>query len=92
MDEAAVVCEGAVAADEDVVCDGLSEYLYFEDVCDDLLCLAVEIGVDECDVVIAGDDVSEGGQALFDALDGDGGREGVAEMLEFLVGGGRGNE
>jgi hypothetical protein len=38
-------------------------------------------------VVIAADDVAQGGETLLDALDFDGGREGVAEVLEFLVGG-----
>ena len=46
----------------------------------------------ECDVVVAGDDVSEGGEALLDALDGDGFGEGVAEVLELLICCGRGDE
>jgi len=43
-------------------------------------------------VVITADDVAEGGEALFDALDFNGGREGVAQVLEFLVGGRGGDE
>jgi hypothetical protein len=38
-------------------------------------------------VVITADDVTEGGETLFDALDFNGGREGVPQVLEFLVGG-----
>ena len=52
----------------------------------------LEIGVHEGDVIVAADDVAEGGETLFDALDADGIREGVTEVLEFLVGGGGGEE
>jgi hypothetical protein len=41
--------------------------------------------VDDGDVVIAADDISESGEALFYALDFYGVRERVAEVLEFLV-------
>ena len=75
MYETALVRDCAVAPDEDVVGDGLSEDLDFEHVGDDLLCLAVDVWVHERDVVVACDDVSEGGQSLFDALDRDGVRQ-----------------
>lgn len=61
MYETALVGDGTITSDKDVVGDRLPEYLDFEDVCDDFLCFAVDVGVDECDVVVAGDDVSEGG-------------------------------
>ena len=48
--------------------------------------------MDERDVVVAADDVAEGGQALFDALDRHGRGEGVAQVLEFLVRSGGGDE
>lgn len=68
--EAALVREGHVGADEDVVGDGLPEDLDAEDVGDDLLRLALEVGVDEGDVVVCGDDVAEGREALFYSLGG----------------------
>lgn len=39
----------------------------------------------ECDVVVAADNVPQGGQPLLYALDLDRVREGVADVLEFLV-------
>ena len=38
-------------------------------------------------MVIGRYDIAKGGEALFDALDFDGVGDGVAEVLEFLVGG-----
>ena len=48
--------------------------------------------MDECDVVVAGDNVAEGGEPLLDALDANSVWEGVAEVLEFLICGRRGDE
>ena len=59
VDEAALVGDGAIRADEDVVGDGLAEDLDLEDVRDDLLRLAVDVGVHERDVVVACDHVAE---------------------------------
>lgn len=78
MDETALIGDRAVAADEDVVADGLAEDLDLEHVGDDLLGLAVDVRVDECDVVVACDDVAERGEPLLDALYGDGVGERVA--------------
>lgn len=68
MYETALVCDGTITSDEDVVGDGLAEYFDLEDVCDDFFRFAVDVGVDECDVVVAGDDVAESGETLLDAL------------------------
>lgn len=92
MHEAALIGDGTIAADEDVVGDGLAKDLDLEYVCDDLLCLAIDVGVHECDVVVGGDDVAESGETLLDALDGDCVREGISEVLEFLICGRRGDE
>ncbi len=51
----------------------------------DLLSLAVQVWVDESDIVITRDDIAKGGQALFHALDFHGIREGVSEVLKLLV-------
>ena len=72
MDQAALVRDGAVASDQHVICNGLSEYLDFEDVRDDLLRLAVNVGMDERDVVVACDDVAKGREAFFHSLYRDG--------------------
>lgn len=89
VDETALVRDRAIAAHEDVIGDGLSEDLDLEHVGDDLLGLAVDVRVDERDVVVACDDVAERGEPLFYALDRDCVGEGVAEVLELLVGGRR---
>jgi hypothetical protein len=86
VDEGALIADGAIAPDEDVIGDGLTEDLDLEDVGDDLLGLAIEVRVDEGDVVVAGDDVAQRGETFLDALDGDAVGEAVAEVLEFLVG------
>ena len=72
MDKTALVRNGAVASDQHVICNGLSEHLDFEDVRDDLLRLAVNVGVDERDVVVACDHVPESRQAFFHSLHCDG--------------------
>ena len=92
MDEPSLVRDRAVRADEDVFCDSLAEDLDLQYVRDDLLRLAVDVGVHERDVVVACDDVAERGEALLDALEGDGVWEGVADVLELLVRRRRGHE
>jgi hypothetical protein len=64
----------------------LPEDLYPKDVCDDLLALTLEVRMDEGDVVVGADDVAEGGEAFFYSLNFDAVGDGVAEVLEFLVG------
>jgi hypothetical protein len=85
VDDSTVIGNGAVRSDEDVVGDGLSEDLDLEDVSDDFLSLPVDVWVHEGDVIVSGDDVAECRETLFDALNGDGVREGVAQVLELLV-------
>ena len=85
MDEPSLVCDRAVRADEDIFGDGLAEDLDLEDVRDDLLRLAVDVGMNERDVIVACDNVTERGETLLDTLEGDGVWEGVTEVLELLV-------
>ena len=86
MDETALIRDCTIGTDENVFRDRLTEHLDFEDVRDDLLRFAIDVGVDERDVVITRDHVSESGEPFFDALEGDGIRERVAQVLELLVG------
>ena len=55
---------------------------------DNLLGLLAHFGVDEGNVVVDGDAVSERGEALLHTLDTHGIGEGIADVLELLVGGG----
>jgi hypothetical protein len=92
MDEPAVVAQGHVGAGENVGGDGLAEDLDAQSVGDDLLGFALEVRMNEGDVVVGADNVTEGGEAFFNPLDGDGRGKGVADVGEFLVGGGGGEE
>jgi len=85
MDQSALIAERGVTPDQNVVCDRLPEDLDLEHVRDDFLRFAVDVRVDERDIVIAGDDVAERRETLFYPLERDGVRERVAEVLEFLV-------
>ena len=59
VNDSSLVGESHVGSDEDVIGDGLAKNFDTEDVGDDLLGLALDIRVDEGDVVIADDDVAE---------------------------------
>lgn len=92
MYETALICDGAVAPDQNVVRDCLSEDLDFEHVSDDFLRFAIDIRMNKGDIVVAGDNISQRGETLIDALDCDCIGERVAKMLEFLVARGRWNQ
>lgn len=83
--ERALVAYPAVTSDEDVVGDGLPEDFDLEYVGNDLFSLAVNVGVDEGDIVVAGDDVAQRREAFLDPLDGDLFGQRVADVLQFLV-------
>jgi hypothetical protein len=57
-----------------------------------LLGLTLQIRVHDCNMVVAANHIAERGEALFYALDFDFGRKRVAQMLQFLVCGGCGDE
>ena len=92
VDEATLVGEAHVASHEHVVGNRLAEHLDAEDIGDDLFRLALEVGVDEGNVIVCGNDIAEGGEALLDALDAHRVGQGVAQVLQLLVRRGRGHE
>jgi hypothetical protein len=92
MDKATLICDCTIRADEDVVRERLAEDLDLEDVRDDFLRLAVNVRVHQRDVVVAGDHIPERREPLLDALEGNGVREGVAQVLQLLVRRRRGDE
>jgi hypothetical protein len=63
----------------------LAEDLDFEDVCDDLLRLAINIRVHQRDVIVASNHVPERRESLLNALKSNGVREGISQVLQFLV-------
>lgn len=91
MHQTALIRDRTVAPHQNVVGDCLPEHLDLEDICDDLFCFPIDIWMDESDIVVTCDDISEGRKSFFNSLDGDGVWEGVAQMLELLVGGGSWN-
>lgn len=87
VDDAALIGDYGVATDEGVVGDGGTEGLHLQRVANDLLRLLAKVGVEEGDVVVGAHAVAEGGEALLNALNFNAVGEGVAEVLELLVGG-----
>jgi hypothetical protein len=88
----ALVARDGVRANERVLSDASAEGLHAEHITDDFLGFAGDVGVDEGDVVVAADAVSEGRETLLDALDLDGVGQRVSNVLQFLVGGDGGQE
>jgi len=70
MYDTALVGECHVGADEDVICDCLTEDFDTENVCNYFFGLALEIGVDEGNVIVGYDNISECRKALFYSLEG----------------------
>jgi len=92
VDHGSLVVETAVAAHQRVVGDRVTEDLHTQHVRHDFLGLAVNIRVDEGDVVVADDDVTKGRKTLLDTLDDDGLREGVTDVEHLLIGAGVGED
>ncbi len=78
---AALVGNGAVGADENVVGDGLAEHLHIEDIHNNLFRLAVQVRMHECYIVIASNHIAQRRQPLLDTLDSDTIGEGVSDVL-----------
>ena len=92
MHQTALVAQAHVRAHKHIVRDRLAEHLHPQDVGNDFLRLALEVRVDEGNVVVGGNDVAEGREALLDALDAHAVGERVAQVLQLLVRGGGGDE
>lgn len=86
MHESTLVGDGAIASNQHIIRNSLSENFDFEDIGDDLFCFPIDVGMHESNVVVTCDDVSEGREALFHPLDGDSVRKRISQMLELLVG------
>ncbi|SRR6266403_3461010 len=85
MDKTTLICDCTIRADEDVVRDRLAEDLDFEGVRDDLLRFAINVWVHQRDMIVASDHVPKRRKSFFDPLKGDGVREGIPQMLQFLI-------
>ena len=69
MDKATVVGQSAIAADKWLTCDSRLESLDAEHVVDDLFRHKVDIWVHKSDMVIAGNDITQSRESLFNSLD-----------------------
>lgn len=72
--------------------NGLSKDLHPKHVANHVLRLAVDVRMDERDVVVAGYYISKGTEPFLYALDDHGVGEGVAQVAELDIGGGGGDE
>jgi hypothetical protein len=80
-----LVAQSAVGSDKDVIGNSLSEDLDLQDIGNDLLSLTVDIGVNQCNVVVAGNNIAQSRKSLLNALDGNRVRERVSQVLKFLI-------
>lgn len=92
MDKTALVAQGTVRANQHVVGNGLSEHLHLEHIGNDFLCLTVDIGVAQRNIVVAGNHVAQSRQTLLHTLNRHRVGERVSQVLQLLVGGGRGHK
>lgn len=68
MHDSACVAECHIGADKDIVCDGLAEDLDAKDISYYLLGFALDVRMDQCDVVVGRYNIAEGREALFYSL------------------------
>ena len=92
MNDATLIGEQRIAADENAIGDGLSKALDVQCIREDLFGFLVQIGMDERDVIVAGNDISQRRQTLFAPSQTNVVRQRIANVLQFLIGGRRGNE
>jgi hypothetical protein len=76
-----LVAQCTITSNQNVARHRLPKYLDLQDIGNDLLGLPVQIRVNERDVIITDDDVSQSAQPLLDPLEGDLGGEGISEVL-----------
>ena len=59
MEEAALVAEGTIGADKNLVSDGLTKYFDLENVSDNFFGFAVQVGMDEGYIVVTSNNVAK---------------------------------
>jgi hypothetical protein len=87
VNQAAVVADHAVSSHEHVVGDWVSEHFDSQSVGDDFFGLLIEIGVNESDVIVAGDTVTESWEFLFDSDNFNIFGQAVPDVPKFIVSG-----
>ena len=92
MNKSSLVAEHAVGANKCISSNSRPVGLHTQNVGDNLLRILVQLRMEQCHMVIACDDISEGGKSLLDSLDFDRVREHVPEALQLHIGAGHGHE
>jgi hypothetical protein len=88
----AQIIKHTIAAHQDIIGDCVAENFNIQNVGNDFLSFLVQIGMDQSDVVVAGDHVAQRRQTLLDASNLNGIGQAVANVLQLLVRGGIGHE
>ena len=83
MNESSLVAHRAIGSNEGIGGDGLTEHLNTQNVHDDFFSFFFEVRVNQGNVIVCGDDVSEGRKPFLDTLDNDLIGQGVSDVLEF---------
>ena len=92
VNESTIVGKASIRSDEGDTTDGVTEDFDAEDVSDNLLSLAVQIRVNEGDVVVASNHVTKSRKLLLNSLNDNLVRESVTDVHHFLVGRGVGQQ
>ena len=92
MNDAALIGEQRVAADENAIGNGLPKALDVQCIREDLFGFLVQIGMDESDVIVAGNDIAQRRQTLFAPSEANVVRQRITNVLQFLIRGRRRNE
>ena len=85
MNQRSLIRNSTITPHQDIIRYRLSKHFHLEDVGDDFFRFAIDVGVHEGDVVVAGYDVSERAESFFDSLERDRRGERVSQVLEFLI-------
>jgi hypothetical protein len=85
MDESTLVCDHTITPYENVVCNRLPKYFDLEYVRNNLFRLSINVWMNESDVVVASDHVSEGRQSFLYPLNGNSIWDSIPKMLQLLI-------
>lgn len=85
VNEAALIANGTIGSNENVVGDGLSENFDLQNVRNNFLGFAINIRVHKGDIVVAGDYVAQRRQSLLNPLNRNFIRKSISNVLQLLV-------
>jgi hypothetical protein len=92
MDHASLIGKFGVTSDQGLTAHRLSKDFDAQDIRYNFFRFPIRIGMNQSDVIIGGDDIAQSTKSFFNALDDDLVGKGIAQMIQFLIGGGIGDE